>query len=279
MTRTAMNGGAALFLLLLAACGGTTAEHADASGDATPLPGFGQACVSGTCAAGLTCQDSEYAPFPWCTLPCTDAKTPCDKAQLGGRTGLCIQMPDGWRGPAAPFCAPTCVNSAQCTPLDNRWETCALPAYKKSPLYGDVGKVCQAPSANGQIVVDPVTCAWQDKITDPGVQDLKGICASFCSFLTTCQIKTPGQPTDCCTWQCFQHLTPGGARDMAKVNEAKCYLNSFDGNQQSPNVCTAFITDCGPLCKNDAGCDDIDACTADVCRDWQCVNTPIDGCK
>ncbi len=279
MTRAANNGACALFLLCAAACGAAAGGTADASGDAAALPGFGHACVAGACAAGLTCQDSEYAPFAWCTLPCTDVKAPCDSALLGGHAGMCIQMPSGWRGPAGGFCAPTCGNSSQCTPLDSRWETCDVPAYKKQALYGDVGKVCQAPSANGQIVVDPQTCQWQDLITDPGVQDLKGVCAAFCTFLTACQIKAPSQSADCCTWQCFQHLTPGGTRDLARVNATKCYLDSFDANAQNPNVCTAFIGDCGALCKNAAACDDGDACTTDACLDWRCVNTPIDGCK
>ena len=279
MTRVAIRGGTALFLLLATACGASATGGADATGDATGLPGFGQACAAGFCAAGLTCQDSDYAPFPWCTRPCADEKAPCDKTQLGGRTGLCIKMPAGWRGPTEPFCAPTCGNSSQCTPLDGRWETCALPAYKKVPLYGDVGKVCQAPSANGQILVDPVTCNWQDLVTDPKVQALDGICKSFCGFLTTCQIKAPGQTSACCSWQCIQHLTPGGVPDMARKNALQCYLNSFDGNAQSPKVCSAYINDCGPLCKDDAACGDLDPCTTDTCRDWQCLNTPIDGCK
>lgn len=279
MTKTANIGAWTLFLALLSGCGGGATGSSDASGDVATLPGFGAACPSGVCATGLVCQDSEYAPFPWCTLPCVDVKAPCDKALLGGRNGLCIQMPDGWRGPAAPFCAPTCGNSSQCTPLASGWETCALPAYKQKPLYGDVGKVCQAPSANGQIHVDATTCDWQALITDPKVQDLKGLCASFCSFLTACQFKAAGQISDCCTWQCFQHLTPGGVRDLGRVNDLKCYIQSFDANQQSPAVCTAFVDDCGALCKDDAACDDLDACSLDTCRDWRCVNTPIDGCK
>ena len=278
MTEAAINRSCALFLILLGACRGAPTPGADATNDVAALPGFGQACAQGACAAGLACQDSDYAPFAWCTLPCAEEKAPCDKALLGGINGLCIKMPAGWRGPDTPFCAPTCGNSSHCTPLDSRWETCALPAYKKVPMYGDVGKVCQAPSANGQIIVDPTTCAWQELITDPGVQDLKGICASFCAFLTTCQIKTPSQTADCCTWQCFEHLTPGGARDLARVNDAKCYIKSFDANAQSPNVCTAFVGDCGALCKNAAACDDGDACTTDLCSDWRCLNTPIDGC-
>ncbi len=279
MTKAAMFTGRALFLVALASCAGTPTDSADASADVAPLPGFGEACPTGTCAAGLTCQDSEYAPFPWCTLPCTTVKTPCDKAQLGGRAGLCIQMPTGWRGPTEPFCAPTCGNSSQCTPLDTRWETCTNPGYKGKPFYGDVGKVCAAPSANGQIHVDPITCDWQNLVTDPKVQDLKGMCNEFCTFLTTCQLKASGQTKDCCTWQCFQHLAPGGVTDEARKAAIQCYISWYSKNTESTILCSGYVDQCGALCKDDVACNDFNACSTDVCRDWRCENTPIEGCK
>ena len=258
--------------------GPVTPAPADTASDVSAVPGFGEPCIGGACASGLTCQDSEYAPFPWCTRLCPTAKEPCDKALLGGRSGLCIQMPGGWRGPEAPFCAPTCGNVSQCTPLAAGWETCALPGYKKKPFYGDVGKVCQAPSANGQIHVDPVTCEWQTLVTDPGVQDLKGLCAAFCTFLGACQIKAKDQSSNCCSWQCFQYLAPGGVSDLSRKNATKCILNAFDGNANGPNVCTAYIGECGPLCKGAADCDDGDGCSTDTCRDWRCGHAAIDGC-
>jgi hypothetical protein len=116
-------------------------------------------------------------------------------------------------------------------------------------------------------------------VTEPKVQELKGMCNTFCTFLSACQIKATGQTKDCCTWQCFQHLAPGGITDEARKSAIQCYLSWYAKNTESSILCSGYVDQCGGLCKSDTACNDFDACSTDTCRDWRCENTLIDGCK
>ncbi len=289
-----------LFILLSSAaigCGSTPAPvvaETDASNaDLPPKAGFGQACQLATgCGPGLQCMQSEFAPFGWCTRDCNNPKDYCVGPELGGKKAFCVLMPDGWQGQKAAFCAPICDNLGDCHALAPAWEKCEKPTYKQAVLAGYNAlptKVCDAPSSFGQIIVDPITCAapkgvpWKDAITDPdpGIQEAKQVCDAFCGFLTSCQLfDAKLLNPNCCTWHCFQSLTPSGNIDNAKKSKIKCYNNAFyTAFANTSEVCTGYNAQCGPLCKSDKECDDQDACTADVCLNFRCTNNAIPGCK
>jgi len=210
---------------------------------------FGARCnTNAECATGHFCLDSDYSPFKWCTRLCSmsDAGNHCDQAALSDANGFCILMPPGSRGPGQPFCVPECGKFAQCTGLDPDWESCEKAAYKKIVLYPDRNQdVCMAASANGQPVVDPLTCNWKDKVTDPKFDQAKGTCAAYCLFKTTCKLFDPTvENADCCTWHCFQRLTPGNVVDNTAVSRVKCFINAFNGSQGSPDVCSSWQDQC-----------------------------------
>ena len=214
---------------------------------------FGARCgANADCATGLLCLDSDYSPFKWCTRFCSMdiVADHCDQAELGGAKGFCIQMPAGARGPGKPFCAPECGKLAECTSLEKTWETCEKPAYKKIALYPGLNQnVCMAASANGQPVVDPLTCDWKAKVTDPKFDQVKGDCAAYCQFKTTCKLFDPNtENADCCTWHCFLHLTPGSVVDNAAVSCIKCYNKAFNAFQGTGEVCTGWQSQCLDNC-------------------------------
>ena len=216
---------------------------------------FGARCgANADCATGLFCLDSDYSPFKWCTRFCATegAQSPCSSGSLGSTPGLCIQMPPGSRGPSQPFCAPVCGKLAECTSLEKTWETCEKPAYKKIVLYNALPtKVCMAASANGQPVVDPLTCDWTGKVTDPKFDQVKGDCTAYCQFKTTCQLFDPNKEhADCCTWHCFQHLTPGNVVDNAAESCIKCYIKAYAAFQNTDQVCTGWQSQCFDNCGN-----------------------------
>jgi hypothetical protein len=222
----------------------------DVTADTTPPAGFGQHCGKDTaCGPGLECQDSEFAPFPWCVRPCPAARVKDHCDPVGGEPqGLCVQMPAGWRGPSAPFCVPECANLAACTARAPGWEVCSKPEYKKKVLYPELPtKVCQAPSAHGQIYVDPVTCEWEAKVTEPSLQSAKNLCKAFCGFKKDCQLKPAEQSDNCCSWACFQWQTPGGNVAAEREAKLKCFVKSYSANTGNPNVCSAWKDDCGEL--------------------------------
>lgn len=241
-----------LVVVTVLGCDGQTGPTA-ADTTSSPKPTFGQRCdVAVGCATGLTCQDSEFAPFPWCTAPCpTDkVKAYCDDPALGTLPGFCIQMPAGWRGPAEPFCAPTCAKLADCQGLDGKWEACGKPVYKQIELTsGEPTKVCQNPSSHGQIHVDPKTCDWEAKVTDPKFTEAKQVCKAWCDFMILCKLWDPKGSTtakECCGWACFQYVTPGGVVDNQRLSsELKCFVKSHSANAGTDRVCSGPIEDCG----------------------------------
>jgi hypothetical protein len=242
---------AALGLSLLGCSDAQPSVAADAGSEVvqgdTP---FGHSCTSdAACAPGLFCMQDEFAPFGWCSAPCTTPRSFCDPADLGGQTALCIQMPADFSGRSEPFCAARCQTLAGCRDLAAGWETCEKAHYKNTDRYPELpDKVCMAPSAHGQIKVDPTTCAWEDKVTDPAVQEAKQRCRVFCDFKKACQLFDPSStPYDCCTWACFGAMTPNGQMDNEYRNRIACFNNSFAANQNTPKVCTAWQTDCEPL--------------------------------
>lgn len=220
---------------------------------------FGERCDPKLgCAKGLTCQrneDSEFAPFSWCTKACDEVAKPCDEADLGGREGFCVQMPKDWRGPKAPFCAPKCGNPAACKSLDAGWETCDYLEYKGDPVpgYANLTSVCQAPSSHGAVHVDPLTCDWEGSFPDHNkFGEAKAVAKQYCQMLNTCQLRSACTTPACCTWRAFQYLIPQGpsqAVDNKRIAELKCYPQSLASHQGSPDVCTAWLdTDgCGDL--------------------------------
>ncbi len=222
-------------------------------------PGFGERCDPQVgCAMGLTCQsseDSEFAPFSWCTRACNDFNHHCDEADLGGRKGLCIQMPEDWRGPKTPFCAPECGTKGDCKGLEAGWETCGEPKYKGVPLPGasSLSHICQAPSSHGAVHVDPVTCAWEGSFTDNNkFGEAKAVAKKYCDMLNTCKLRSACTTPACCTWHAFQYLIPKGpseAVDNKRIAELKCYPQSVASHLGSPSVCTAWLEsdDCGEL--------------------------------
>jgi len=216
---------------------------------AVTAAGFGETCSdTAGCLAGLTCMRSEYAALGWCTRTCANvaATTGCEEAELAGGQGFCVEMPSGWNGPQAAFCAPICNKVADCP--GTGWETCSKPAYKNTLLYNELPtRTCQSPSFHGQIVVDPVTCDWESKITDPQMGAPKGECKAFCQFVAQCQLAPKSQTANCCAWKCFQHLTPSGKLDNGRLAALKCFTKTFTAFQSTPQVCTAYKEQCGPL--------------------------------
>jgi len=272
--------------------------------DVPPKAGFGRACtLASGCAAGLKCMQSEYAPFGWCTRDCATTEKAADYCvgpELGGNKAFCVQMPtketgakQDWLGQKAPFCAPICDNTGDCHALDAQWEKCEKPTYKQAVLPGYNAlptKVCDAPSSYGQIIVDPITCQWKDKVKDmaPTTQPAVGICDNYCTFLTTCQFFDPKQiQPNCCTWHCFQSLTPGGLIDNAKVSAIKCFNNAYNNSVNSGvDPCgsqTLHVSQCdakyGKPCKSAGDCDDGEKCTSDACLNFLCVNNTIPTCN
>lgn len=221
-------------------------------------PRFGQRCVPAVgCEVPLQCIESDYAPHPWCGTTCEASQLMnyCTPAQLGsaglsGQQGFCVQMPAKFVGPKQPMCLPICSNLAACEEMDSQWEACAQPSYKGLTFIKEMQtKVCQAPSAHGQIKVDPVTCDWAAKATDPSYADAKSLCKAICSgFLKSCQLWPTTQSGDCCGWACFQYVTPSGVVSTARLDaEIKCYIKAFTAYAQTPQVCSAYLDQCPPL--------------------------------
>lgn len=235
-----------LALATLALIGLGCSSTVDSSAASASLPTFGQPCGAKLeCAAGLECQQSDYASVPWCTAPCSvdKVKNYCDSAALQGVPALCVQMPADFAGPKTPFCAPVCSNLAACTALGSQWELCNKLEYKKKVLITDLPtKVCMAPSANGQVKVDPVVCDWEAKVTDPLLSEAKQQCKLVCkSFLMPCQYWPKTQSEACCGWACMQYLTPGGALDNDRLSgEIKCLTNAFAAYKDGPKICTGW---------------------------------------
>ena len=242
---------------LAAGCGEpeATADAGAGAADTEQQVGFGQTCERNSqCPTALFCMQSEASPTPWCTRFCDSAagenpKGFCQPDTLGGHKALCVKMPDDFAGPTKPFCTPSCDTLNDCTALDPMWEKCDKPSYKNLYLDPELpSKSCQAPSARGRIQVDPLTCAWEAKVTEPQLQEAKGICKSWCTFLTTCQhFDTKHKPLACCTWACFQDLVTAGHIDTAKKDRYRCYDDAFGAYQDTPYVCTGPEKDCGAL--------------------------------
>lgn len=233
------------------ACASSTPTATPSTKPVAKAP-FGARCsANADCESGLFCLDSDYSPFHWCTRFCPES-TPgdhCGPESLGATPGFCIQMPAGWRGPSQPFCAPECGKLASCTDLDASWESCEKAAYKNIVLYTDrPTHVCMADSANGQPVVDPLTCDWESKVSDPDLEPVKGYCKAYCAYKTTCQLFDPKKENaNCCTWHCFTHLTPGHVIDNQAVSAIKCYNQAFGVSYQNTNkVCSGPVDDCSP---------------------------------
>lgn len=248
----------AAFCGILGGCGEVEPGPADVVADVGPEPArFGERCgTTLPCSADLLCMTSEYAPGSWCTRACATSLVGnhCSDGELGtpaasGPHGFCVQMPGGWNGPAHPFCVPQCNNVAECPGGAATWESCEKPQYKNTPLLPSLPtRTCQSPSAHGQITVDPVTCDWMDKVKDPKVTAAKQECIAYCKFLATCKLSDPKtEKVDCCTWRCFQRLTPNGNIDNKLLAETKCYVKSFNAYAGTNMVCSGYKSDCGPV--------------------------------
>lgn len=243
------------WLVLLGACAeAPTAAAPDVVHDVVVLPTFGQRCdVAQGCAKGLLCLQSDYAKEPWCTVQCDPGlvKNYCPSDQTSGKSAFCVQMPKDFQGPTAPLCLPICANVAECHGYDEQWEQCAKPAYKNATFITDLPtKVCQSPSANGQVKVDPVLCDWQDKTgTEPGPVEGKQACVALCKgLLKSCQLWPKGKTEACCGWACFQYLTPGGKFDNSRLSgPIKCLNKAYEAFSATPEVCTGWKDQCGEL--------------------------------
>lgn len=238
-------------LLLLAGCGSESAAPPAAA--TTVKAGLGEACGSVGCASGLTCIDGDWAPEPWCARPCSNPGDYCDAVETSSNAGaplngnsLCIALPGDFQGATATFCAPTCNNTDACRGLWTGWSKCAKPTWKNKALYPALPTlVCQAPASQGQVVVDPVACDWEDKVTDPKFTNAKQVCKAYCSFLQICQLwDTKKEKLACCQWRCFQDLTPGGTLDDEAEDLKKCYIKAFNSAQGTPKVCTLYQEQC-----------------------------------
>ncbi len=249
---------AALFVAVLClcqACGEAPAPVAvDASADVFVPPGFGKPCDPATgCAKGLLCLKSDYSTAPFCTAQCAASlvKDYCKQPELQGAAALCVQMPKDFQGPKEPLCLPICGNVAQCHGSNAAWEVCAKPGYKNQLLFNDLPtKVCQSPSAHGQIQVDPVLCDWQDKAAAlPQFAEAKQACLAVCKgILKSCQLWAKPKTEDCCGWACFQWLTPGGKLDNNRLSGSiKCLNTAYAAFQGTPQVCTGWQEQCGQL--------------------------------
>lgn len=247
-----------LFALAQPGCSDDTQQTADAgptidvgvdSGGGGAV--FGAGCVANDdCAEGLFCMQSEFAPAGWCTVFCPVALAGdhCVDPALKGVDGLCIQMPSGFRGPVKPFCARTCQNTAECTDIWSAWEACEKPSYKEENRYNNVPtRVCAAPSAHGQVQVDPIACTWEAAYSQPKFQEAKQVCKAYCTYLKSCQLfDTKKENYDCCTWRCFQKATPKGLVDEDRMSELKCYTQAFYvAYAGTPRICTGPPVDCG----------------------------------
>ena len=243
-------------LVLLASCSeheGAATDAGSNAGDAADGGGgesvFAAGCTTnGDCAGGLFCMQSEFAPSGWCTVFCDNPGDHCVDAALNGAGGLCVQMPTGFRGPSKPFCTMKCDNSNDCTAVWASWERCAKPSYKNENIYNDLPtRVCEAPSAHGQVRVDPIACTWESDYMQPQYQEAKQVCKAYCTYLKTCQLfDTKKENYDCCTWRCFQKATPQGKVDETYMGDLKCYTQAFYVSYQGTGeVCTGPTTDCG----------------------------------
>ncbi len=249
---------ATLALVVVAGACGSEASPPAAGGGVTKA-GLGQACGEAGCAAGLICVDGDWAPAPWCAKACDNPGDYCDQleadspAMAGSDPGaplqgnsLCVALPGDFQGGTATFCAPICDNTDACRGLWTGWSKCAKPTWKNKVRYPALPTlVCQAPASQGQVVVDPVACDWEDKVTDPKFSNAKQVCKAYCSFLQICQLWDPKkEKLSCCQWRCFQDLTPGGTLDDAAEDLKKCYIKAFNSAQGTPKVCTLHREQC-----------------------------------
>ena len=249
----------ALLLVLpaIAACSTPTSsaidqgskQQSEDTGSTEPTVPFGGACTKNSeCALGLLCMQSDFSTSGWCTMWCDNPKDYCDADELGGAKALCLKMPDNFKGPSKAFCALRCDNTPQCNKVWSGWETCAKPAYKNINLYNDLPtKVCMAPASHGRIQIDPIRCDWEDKATRSHFQGPKQVCKAYCTYLTKCKFFDPNKEhIDCCTWRCFQRMTPGGKVDDGVEDEIKCYTTAFfQAYANTPEVCSGPTKDCG----------------------------------
>lgn len=254
--RTTMATWLLALAVALPGCGsdetGTTAVDTTSGGTAA----FGAPCaVDGDCKAGLTCIGGDWGPKPFCGRVCTEPKTYCDADLTGGPQGFCIQLGDDFQGSERTFCVPMCQQTAECKAISGIWQSCGVPTWKNVKLAPELPtKVCQAPDTQGQVVVDPVTCDWEGLITDPQFQSAKQTCKTFCTFLKTCKFwDTKTSPLTCCSWNCFQEMTPGGAVSAPVEACKKCQINANGSVANTAKVCdTGYYDDkCGTACGGD----------------------------
>jgi hypothetical protein len=225
---------------------------AQASDTVGKNPGFGERCdPSIGCATGLTCQDSEFSTHPWCTKACTELWQHCDP-EANGAKGFCVQMPTGWRGPSGLFCVPECLNKGECTAANPDWEICKPLEYKKEAIPGKAtgAYVCQTPSSQGAPFVDSTTCDFESQFDGPKFNEAKVAAKNYCLMLATCQLRSSCTSSACCVWHAFQYLTPDGKDGSVRndrIADLKCYPQSYDSFQGTPQVCTAWQDQCKPV--------------------------------
>lgn len=244
----------AALVLLLAACssdgnsnGKSDAAGGNTGGETTTLKTFGEHCTTdAACGTGM-CLLSEYAPFGWCTAPCTEVKEPCAADQNGDFGGYCVEMPDDFPDSPKKFCVPICKNIFECQAKTPLWEECKKPQWKGNVLYGDSEVLaCQAPSAHGQIKIDPVTCAnWKEAFGE--FQSQIALCEAYCDYLTTCK-EVPAASTynvECCGYGCTLQMTQGGEVSKPYEKKIKCYVQNHTAFLGLPQVCSEPTDVCG----------------------------------
>jgi hypothetical protein len=223
-----------------------TSKSADSA--AATKRAFGVPCSADTECDGGLCLTSDYAPFAFCSAPCTVEEEPCPTADGSPSAGFCTRFPASFVGASGPVCLPLCASLTECAAKSNLWERCDPPSYKGQELYGATSgiSVCAAPSSNGKPVVDAATCAGWSEAYRAEYATQVSICGAFCDFLASCAQLTDGASEDCCGYGCFQRMVGSdGEIDVPYEKLVKCYVTSYDSRVGTKTRCDAPTSDCG----------------------------------
>ena len=229
--------------------GSDAVAEVTADTSAATAGGYGQRCATdGDCATGL-CAKNDLAPFGFCSAACTAEKTPCPP--VGAVEAYCVQFPAAFSGVPNPICLPRCDHIKVCEGLGAQWETCEVPKYTGSPVYGTSVnvKVCQAPSAHGKAKLDPATCAGWDTTYGKSYPSQVSVCRAYCDYLIQCkEVPVAGYSKECCAYGCLVDITRQGEVNTIIEKKRKCYVQNFSAWQGTGKVCTAHIDD--PNCPD-----------------------------
>ncbi len=250
-------------ILLTSACGNGTDKKTtdivpiDAATDGGETRGeeckrfklVGQPCDDDCECLGNLCLLNEYAPFRYCTKSCGDSPpgTHCEPDVPGAPwNSLCVKFPaKEFLVEPSQFCAPLCEEMSDCVALGAPWETCQGPLWLGNPLYPSVPEqVCISPSAQGHEPVNPDTCeGWDGLYTEFGLE--RTTCAAYCDFLDTCQLLDSATSLTCCAFHCTSRMVPNGKVDKAYFMDIRCYVDTYNGFQNTALVCTQPQDKCG----------------------------------